>query len=388
MKQPLYRNQPFIGLPSVDPVIVAPSPAIDFKPYSNVSSIATRWAQVSFNENMIAIPDYGGGNRLSSAYLNVQLPFKTEPTSEVLAACSVDARWIEGNIMGSEMAEWVGSEFYNASISAHGFEWPENAYEFPALNDTHWRVVRLGPQWLDALTPILDNTREGYTTLSSLLEALGVDNNIERGSTRWNSTQTVMEAAIAAIVADGMAHSGYSENGGEAGTLEEAGALFQVPQGDENMISLLAGTLEVPAPGGGSSSSVNTTVMRWELLITGLAYSANGVGYFLALTVVFVHVLLALLHMAYSLWLRRTSAAWESFCDSFVLALGSAPSRELPATSVGVTDPLCLAKRLMVRETDSNTVQGGAAGKRLQIIVSGVKGAGTKLPKTQVDTRY
>lgn len=384
MKQPLYRNQPLVGVPPEDVVIVAPSPAIQFKPYSNISSIVTGWAEVSFNESMM---DEGGRNRLSSAYLNVQIPFKTEITSELLAACSVDARWFKGNIMGSEMAEWLGSESYNASVSAHGFEWPGSGYEFPAFNYTHWRVVRLGQQWLDALTPTLDNTREGYTTLSSLLEALGIVDNIRRGI-GLDSAQKVIEAAIAAIVADGMAHSGYSENGGEAGTLEDAETLFQVPQGDENMISLLTGTLEVPAPGDGGSSSVNTTAMRWELLITGLAYSANGVGYYLALTVVFVHVLLALLHTAYSLWLRKTSAAWESFCDSFALALGSAPSRELPATSVGVQDPLCLAKRLMVREVESNRDNGGATGKRLQIIISGVNGPGTKLPKTQADTRY
>ncbi|KAG6361266.1 hypothetical protein INS49_009491 [Diaporthe citri] len=383
---PLYRNQPLIGRPSTDAVIVAPSPAINFKLYSNISSIATRWAEVSFNESMIAISDDGGGNRLSSAYLNVQLP-KTETTSEQLAACSVDARWIEGNIMGSEMAEWLGSEYYNASVSAHGLVWPENAYEFPANNYTHWRDVRLGPEWLDALMPILDNTREGYTTFSSMLEALGVDNNASRGL-GLGLAQQVIEAAIAAIVADGMAHSGYSENGSEAGTLEDARTLFQVPQGDENMISLLAGTLEVPAPGSGGSSSVQSTTMRWDLLLTGLAYSANGVGYYLALTVVFVHVLLALVHTAYSLWLRRTSAAWESFCDSFALALGSTPSRELPATSVGVTDPLCLAKRLMVRETDSNGDTGSTTGKRLQIIVRGVNGEATKLPEPQADTRY
>lgn len=288
--------------------------------------------------------------------------------------------------MGSEMAEWLGSESYNASVSAHDLVWPENAYEFPAVSYTHWRVVQLGSQWLDTLTLILDNTREGYTTLSSLLEALGVVDNTSRGVGLYLAQ--IIEAAIAAIVADGMAHSGYSENGGEAGTLENAQKLFQVPKGDENMISLLAGTLEVPAPGGGGSSSVNTTAMRWELLITELAYSANGVGYYLALTVVFVHVLLALLHTAYSLWLRKTSAAWESSCDSFALALGSAPSRELPATSVGVKDPLCLAKRLMVREVESNRDNGGATAKRLQIIVSGVNGPGTKLPKTQADTRY
>lgn len=386
MKQPLYRDQPLLGLPSADAVIVAPSPAISIKSYPNISSIATRWAEVSSNESTIAISDDAGGSRLSSAYLNVQLP-KTETISEQLAACSVDARWIEGNIMGSEMAEWLGSESYNASVSAHDLVWPENAYEFPTVSYTHWRVVQLGLQWLDTLTPILDNTREGYTTLSSLLEALGVVDNISRG-VGLDSAQKVIEAAIAAIVADGMAHSGYSENGGEAGTLADAETLFQVPQGDENMISLLAGTLKVPAPGSGGSSGVNNTRMRWELLITGLAYSANGVGYFLALTVVFVHMLLALLHTAYSLWLRRTSAAWESFCDSFALALGSAPSRELPLTSVGVTDPLSLAKRLMVREMESNADGGGTTGKRLQIIVSGVNGMDTKLPKTQADTRY
>lgn len=333
---------------------------------------------------MLATWDDGGGNRLSSAYINVQLP-KTETTPEQLAACSVDARWIEGNIMGSEMAEWLGSEYYNASVSAHGLVWPENAYEFPANSYTHWRDVRLGLQWLDALTPILGNTREGYTTLSSMLEALGVDDNtsLRLGS---DSAQQAIEAAIAAIVADGMAHSGYSENGGEAGTLEDAKALFQVPQGDENMISLLAGTLEVPAPGISGSSSVDSMAMRWDLLMTGLAYSANGVGYYLALTVVFVYVLLALVHTAYSLWLRQTSAAWESFCDFFVLALGSAPSRELPATSVGVTDPLFLAKKLVVRESKADN--GNTTGTRLQIIVSGANGACTKLPKPQADTRY
>lgn len=383
----MYRNQPLIGIPTQDAVIVAPSPAIPVKLYPNISSIATRWVDVSFNESLDAISNEGVENRVSSAYLNIQLPSKTKAASQTLFACSVDARWIEGNIMGSGMAQWRGGESYNASVFAHGFEWPGNGYEFPAFSYTQWRVVRLGLEWLDAITPILDNTRDGYTALSSIIETIDVENNTSRRF-GWATAQNVVEAAVAAIVADGMAHSGYFENGGGASTLDEAKTFFQVPQGDQDMLSLLAGTLEVPAPVSGNSPSVNTTAMRWELLITGLAYSADGVGYFLALTVVFVHVLLAFLHTAYSLWLRRTSGAWESFVDFFALALGSAPSRELAVTSVGITDPACLKKKLLVREIQSNDDESVTAGNRLQIIVSGMEGPTVELQKTQLDTSY
>lgn len=97
---------------------------------------------MSLSESLEEVPGNIQGRRLSSAYLSIQIPFKN--TSDSLATCSVDARWIKGRISGSAMAQWLGSESYNASVLADGQDWPWTAYQFPALNSTRWRVVRLG----------------------------------------------------------------------------------------------------------------------------------------------------------------------------------------------------------------------------------------------------
>lgn len=248
--------------------------------------------------------------------------------------------------------------------------------------------MRLGLDWLNNLTPSLNGNSEGYTTLSALLETIGIEKDTQRMSS-WGRLQTAIKGAVAAIVADGMAHSGYFENGGGASTLDDVrtGIFKPTIRTDTNITELLAGTLQVPAPNIVNASSQSTTTFRRSLQMAGLAYSASGTGYFLALTVVFVHVLLALFHTAYSLWLRKTSGAWESFCDTFTLALSSKTS-ELPETWSGITAPECLEKGLLVREVNPSANAIRPNRNKLEVVVNGVPGVISGLPKAKVDTMY
>lgn len=325
------------------------------------------------------------GNRLSSAYLNVQFPLQNK--SNLLVPCAIDARWVEGRIIGSGIAQSSGAQSYNASVIVDGLDSPGMSAEFPARSSTRWRAVQLGRDWLEALTPSMNTSREGYTTLSSLLETVGIDNRAGNADSSY-AVQTATEAAVVALVVNRMAHSGYVENGGAVGNMDEARSFFPIPSADRDILDLFAGTLEVPAPGGTSSSDLNSTTMRWSLFISGMVYSANDTGSWLSLTVIFVHALLALLHTAYTLWRRKTSGAWESFCDFFALALGSTSTTEIQTISSGITDPHCLRKGLVVRELQTSANGSAPTNNRLQIIFNGAVGLGSTCTEVQLDKKY
>lgn len=252
------------------------------------------------------------------------------------------------------MAYWDGAESYNASVFANGYEWPESGFQFPAFENTDWSVIRLGSDWLKSLTPNLEDADTGYTSLSTILQTLGVDNSTGLIS-QWTDIQVMIEAAVAAIVADGLSYSGYLENQGAFSNvtrIEFGTSTDFLPLGlkmtSKDLYDLLAGKFDVPAPVG--SSKLNITTMQWNLTISGLAYSANSVAYYLSLTVLFAHAALAIAHTAWLLRLQKISEAWESFIDFFALVMNSAPTNELSNTSNGISDPRALKKSVMVRE--------------------------------------
>lgn len=334
-----------------------------------------KWATVSYDENLDLVSGDVGDTRLSSAYLTIQYPLWNE--SDVLAACAVDARWIEGAILGRY-------ESYNASVLAQGESWQESL----ARDSTRWRAVRLGRDWLNSLTPSFDASREGYTTLSSLLETIGVEKVPEDG--RWWDLDrwAPVEAAVSTLVANGMAYTGYLENGGSASTLEDVESFLQIPQAEDDLNHLLFGTLDIPPPVVGNSSISTTTTMRWDLFMAGIAYDANSTGYWFALTVLFVHAIVALSHTLYSLWRQRTSSAWESFCESLTLALNSARTTELAPSSDRVSSLRRLEKAVFVREVESRADRNSPGMDGLQVVASKVSRSGLLYKEVQFNKEY
>lgn len=65
--------------------------------------------------------------------------------------------------------------------------------------------------WLNTLTPSINDTLPAYTTIAGILEAQAINNPFTDRGAIQRSTENV----IATVVAEGMSHVGYTLNGGK-----------------------------------------------------------------------------------------------------------------------------------------------------------------------------
>ncbi|KAJ5655060.1 hypothetical protein N7490_002063 [Penicillium lividum] len=352
----LYENISFLTMnnsfqPEYQPALTAIGFLLPSPTGYNSSRVTAQWRPIS-NYEPIGVNVDPQGNWISgwpSVFLDVQIPYQDQSSTGVFMSCSIDARWAVGDVVGTNIGYMSGVPVQQPSIPTQA----SVLNNWPAVNDGTWQTVRLEQSWLDALTPVLDNTTSHWTTLSSVISATGADNSSSLVVAYGDIIGSV-EAAIASLVVDGMSRVGYVDNGGQYEHISDSEYLFYIPtdDGGKSLDALLEGTLEIPP----SASDSQSTPLRWDVAITGLAYNGNSASYYLALTVLYIHALLAILHTAYSLWNRMSFSAWESLTDLLVLCLtSSSASAELENTTGGINEHALYKKRTWVRAVKSDT---------------------------------
>ncbi|OKL63026.1 hypothetical protein UA08_01689 [Talaromyces atroroseus] len=317
----------------------------------NSSRITATWRAIQNNES-VGITVDSQGNYVSgwpSAFLDIQVPYEGQSSDGVFFACSIDARWVAGNVVGTNVGYLSGMPLQQAVIPTHSDLDNNN---FPAINDGNWRTVRLEGSWLDSLTPVLGSNNSGWNTLSSATHAAGIDNSTGLIVAYVDAVGS-LEGVISSLVVDGMSRVGYADNGGTYTLMSDIEYLIYIdPEHEKKTLNdLLSGSLELPR------SDAQSTQLRWGVTITGLAYSGNSTSYYLSLALLYVHLLLAILHTVYSVLARRSSSAWESLTDLIVLCINSSPaSARLQNTSGGITEHALYKHPVWIRVIKSNTV--------------------------------
>lgn len=316
----------------------------------NSSRVTTRWRTIS-DDSPVGVNVDSQGNWVSgfpSVFLDVQIPYQGQSSTGLFVSCSIDARWTVGDVVGTNIGYQQGTPVQQASVpSQSGL-----VANFPTVDNGMWRAVRLEQSWLDTVAPVLDDVTPQWTTLSSGISSTGADNSsglvIE-----YADIVSSVEGVIASLVVDGMSRVGYVGNGGKYTHITDIEYLFYIPtdDGGRSLNELLSGTLTLPFSG----SKSQFTPLRWDVIITGLAYKANSTSYYLSLAVLYVHACFALLHTIYSLWHRRTSSAWESLTDLVLLCLNSSPaSAQLQNATGGINEHALYKKRTWIRGVKSN----------------------------------
>ena len=270
------------------------------------------------------LSDNSSTDDVPSALLSALVPHSESNTTRTMFTCSVDARWAmaiyHGGPIGDVNADYVQSatiQHIRPSGDITGYE-----YNFLPINDSSWRRVQIDTEWLNNLTPPSANTSSGYTSLSALLSDIGIDNSTGL-IVEWGDVTPVVESVIAAMVADGMSRQGYGANGGSSTHFSDTLSLLPWDNSMSSQESLLAGTYSVPPLAG------NGTMLQWTIVVGGYAYYADSTAYYLALTVLFLHAILALGHVVYILWTRICCDALDSVTGLIVLAAKSG----IPRTS-------------------------------------------------------
>ena len=290
------------------------------------STINTQWMLVPENATL---NDNSTTDDLPSAFLDVYVPDSESDQTGMIFTCSVDARWAEAVYTGRPVG-YIDADYVQAATVQSNRDFGQLTgyqYNFLPTNDSTWRRVRVDLDWLNTLTPSINDSTSGWTSLASLLTDVGMDNSTGIVF-NWVDVTSTLEGIIATLVADGMSRQGYSENGGSSRHFSDALNILPYDGSASAMQRLLAGTRAFPPPAG------RATIMKFSVVVGGYAYRADSIAYYLALTVLFLHAALALCHVAYLLWTRICCDAWDSIVGLIVLAATSG----IPITSPGAVD--------------------------------------------------
>ena len=331
--------------------------------FSVSSNISARWIEVP---ETARLSDNSSTTDLPSAFLSVQIPYTKSNISGTTFTCSVDARWAMAISSGGPVGDMNSDYVQTASIQntrpvpdLRGYQ-----YNFLPINDGSWRRVRIDMNWLETLTPPLDDSTSGWTSLAALLTDMGM-NNSTGVIFQWGDVPTVLETIVATFVADGMSRQGYAANGGSSTHFSDALDLLPWDNSASSQQSLLASTYAFPSPAGA------VTPLRWSVVIGGYAYRADSLAYYLALTVLFLHATLAVGHMAYVLWSRVCCDGWDSFVDLIVLAAKSDMPRASGAlfknASAGVERYRTMSTQVRLRVSPASG-SGGAGQEDVKIL--------------------
>ena len=216
---------------------------------------------------------------------------------------------------------------------------------FLPIDDGTWTTASIAPEWLAALTPQAANVSEGYTTISSTLEAMGVDQIYT--NEKWDKARVAVESLLAATTADGMSRIGLADNP------------FDLTLATDSPNQFLDDGIAVVRPTP-SAEDPDFTELHWAITVSGYAFKADQNAHYLALAVLFVHLLVALAHIAYVIITRTAPVAWGTSEELLVLAQSSPPTQmALQDTCGGIQSTKTFRKLVKVRALKDEKVKAG-----------------------------
>lgn len=176
-----------------------------------------------------------------------------------------------------------------------------------------------------------------------MLATAGFDNStslISKGG--WSDKTPNLESIIAILVAEGMARVGQADE-----------SVYTRARTDDTITPVYDSILR------NSSAHIynplyvdasNGTQAHWSVTVTGYAYRADGIAYYLAVAVLLIHATMALIHIAHGLHKGTMLDAWSSFEELMALSHNSIPNHEaMKNTSSGIGSGATLKKKVRIR---------------------------------------
>ena len=276
----------------------------------NSSRLSAHWLTTPTSANLT---DNSTTTDIPSALLYVFAPQEGPNTTAALFTCSVDARWTKATYTGGPIDSFTGHYVQKAKV-LHQRRYPSTfngwQYSYLPVNDGSWRKVSIDTDWLDALTPSVDNTTSGYTSLAALLSDLDISNHT------YDDATPTLEGIVATLVANGMSRTNFRSTGKAPEQLEDP--LNILPdESSSQWERFMRGSYSFPRPEGPA------TKIKLSVTVEGYAYRADSKAYRLALAVLLLHAILAIGHIVYVVRTRVSCGAWRSMINYVVIAATS-----------------------------------------------------------------
>lgn len=329
-------------------------------------SISSEWIPVPHDE-LPTLSNGTQGQTFPSAMMAIRLPFPNSTSSGQTLTCSIDARWAQGTFvqLGTQTAinhklgllrSRTNRDLISVSegLTSTGRR-QAGARPFSPIDDGSWRTVNLSNEWLQAITPRVmageTNNTAAMSTIGDLLidtllfsESSTVDQGIgwfrDQCNFHGNSTlqmwqpkngsssdcmaqvSTRAEIIITAVVLDAMSRvNSPSDLGGHVNESVSVGAWLDDGTQYDALLRRKASSQKY---NGGDNDPTHVTC-RWEVFISGYAYTVNGVAGILSLTILYLYIAIVVCHIGLMLWRRESSDSWEAPEEMIALAMTSEP---------------------------------------------------------------
>ena len=282
----------------------------------------------------------------------LQSAWSSDNKSRLVVGCSITAHWVYAKVRSDSYTFWQG--WYPRSIQ-FASQYPANGslLENGSLS-THDAIV-VDKSWLNALTPATPLSSPGYmdwkpTTIESILSATKITEDIEsNGTTLIDDWQTednknrpgLLASVIASIFVDGLSRAGvgqlYKAQGSPSHWMLSP---YEKKPNFNHLILTNERALKYPS---------DDDMFSVKFTIRGLNYSTSLTQQ-LAMTVLFLHIAVA---VSYSVWLvarSKSSACWDSITEILVTAQNSKPAfKGLENTAAGIQHSSTFSKKIVVR---------------------------------------
>jgi hypothetical protein len=225
-------------------------------------------------------------------------------------------------------------------------------------NDSSWRRILFDQAWLNAVDFEVPESAPGHTSngasaVEAMIEASGILSNITDLTADNGASASIrhLEYIVASILSDAISRAGSFRSYNITGRVDEWPFLFYNASPHSNDILRWSRALRPP-----DYSPSNYTRMRTYQTVTGYGYQASTSSDYLSLLVLFTHLLIALMHTIYVLFItHRTSGCWDTFSELLVLAQQSAPANKaLQNTCAGIERLSTFKHRVRIKVSDSD----------------------------------
>lgn len=263
-----------------------------------------------------------------------EAPWDSNKTSRALVGCTVQAGWVPATVYTNEYAFWTG--WYPWNIQ-YGDRTP--AWSATDQATTNGRIA-LGDDWLSLLTPpttVPDLGPWRPSTIESLFMSAGLGSSPDTLVTDWLDQRSggldslaLIEAIVCSVIVDGLSRTGSYR------VFNTSGPTFQWPLANYNPFPDFQKRIlrNEPALMTPAVSRENLTTIEASMQISGFSFKGSLAAY-LAMAVLFTHLLMATTHMIYVVHKRCSSSSWGSVAELIALSQNSQPAFDVLANTSG-----------------------------------------------------
>ncbi|KAI4180028.1 MAG: hypothetical protein L6R41_007495 [Letrouitia leprolyta] len=317
-------------------------PALDPANSDDAKNLSSRWLNTEPSRHLQFnwVPLSEQGQSITTGAL-LQSPWSLDNQSRIVIGCTVQARWIPAQIRTDGYSFWQG--WYPKNITWEGaYPSPGSALLDGSLAPAGMKAIATDQEWLAMLTPKIKPGQPGYrdwqpTTIEGILDGSRLfdglfdrpqNNPIDIWQDYEYSRSMLFISIIGSVFNDGLARYGIEE-------------LFD-QEGPPSSWSLRSRNYTIK----------KGTKFRVDFSIGGLSYRLT-VAQKLAASVLLLHILIALMHIAWLVHTRESSGCWDSVLELVVLAQNSRPAASaLANTAAGIKHSSTFAKKVCIRPTN------------------------------------